>query len=106
MKTLLGKGQESGNFGSDQTGNGKEIWFESKDVTNHNLLEGCKKEVEAHHGDDDNSRNVENVGKEAEILDLALSTDGSLTSSVDWCGFESGSYVDESSCSPWWEFWT
>ena len=55
MKNQLGKGQESGDFGSDQTGNGKEIWFESKAVKNHKLLEGCKKEVEAHHGGDDDT---------------------------------------------------
>ncbi|PON92795.1 Octamer-binding transcription factor [Trema orientale] len=96
-KTVLRKDQGSGSLESDETGNGRENPFESKDVRSQNLLQSCKREVEVHH---------ENVGKEAEFLDLAPSADGSLTSSVDWRGFESGCYVDESSCSPWWEFWS
>ncbi|XP_062074688.1 homeobox-leucine zipper protein ATHB-12-like [Humulus lupulus] len=93
VTTLLGKDEGSGELESDHTEKGIEASFESKD------LKSFKKIVEVHHGDDSNSRDVESVGKETEVLDLASSID-------DWSCFESGHYVDEPNCSSWWEFWS
>lgn len=89
VKTLLGIHHESDKSGSEKTAKaeGGDEAFESKGAASH-PSEGCKNEV----------------SKEEEALELAESRDGSLSSSVDWSSFESSCYVDETSCSQWWEF--
>ncbi|EXB81870.1 Homeobox-leucine zipper protein ATHB-7 [Morus notabilis] len=89
VKTLLGMHHESENSGfvkTEEAEGGKKA-IKSNGVTSH-LLEGCK----------------DKVGKDAEVVELAQSRDGSLTSSVNWSSFESCCYVNETSCSQWWEF--
>lgn len=89
VKTLLGMHHESENSGfvkTEEAEGGKKA-IKSNGVTSH-LLDSCK----------------DKVGKDAEVVELAQSRDGSLTSSVNWSSFESCCYVNETSCSQWWEF--
>ncbi|KAE8662012.1 hypothetical protein F3Y22_tig00113721pilonHSYRG00082 [Hibiscus syriacus] len=52
---------------------------------------------------DDNNRNVERRDEDSVVLNKMEGTDGSLTSSENWCSFEFNCFLGESSCSSnWW----
>lgn len=59
------------------------------------------------HSDDKNSKNLECFGEEEPDLNIAEPADGSLTSSENWCSFDSGGLFDQSySDSQWWDVWS
>lgn len=69
-------------------------------------LEVCSGKFEIHPSNDD-SRDVDDIVKEADNLSITPNTEGSGKSEVNWYSFESGCSFDESTLnSEWWELWS
>ncbi|KAH7513656.1 homeobox-leucine zipper protein ATHB-12 [Ziziphus jujuba] len=101
LKSQQGDHQRIGNSGLNETENEDDVKFESKETVSASNNEQSRQygsrihEAQFNPSDDMSRNNGENlVEKEADIL------------SVDLCSFESDCFVDESSCSQWWEFWS